>query len=119
MTIKRIDRNPRMSQAVVVGDMVYLAGQVGTGPTIVEQTREALASIEALLEKAGSSKANMVSAIIWLADMADFDGMNSVWDPWIADVEAPARATGEARLAGPQYLVEIIIVAAVSYVVTG
>ena len=114
MMITRIERNARMSQAVVVNGTVYLAGQVGTGATIVEQTREALASIEALLTKSGSSKANMVSAMIWLADMADFDGMNSVWDEWIADVEAPTRATGEARLAGPQYLVEIIIVAVTS-----
>jgi enamine deaminase RidA (YjgF/YER057c/UK114 family) len=111
MTITRIDQGKRMSQAVVANGMVYLAGQVGTGDGAAEQTRTALAEIERLLAAAGSDKTKLVSALICLADIADFDAMNSVWDPWIADVGAPARATIEARLAGPQYLIEIIVVA--------
>lgn len=113
MTITRIDRGPRMSQAVIHGDTVYLAGQVGTpGESVTDQTKTILASIEGLLDRAGSSKNHIVSAQIWLADMEDFAEMNAVWDTWIADAEAPARATGEAKLAGPEYKVEIIVIAA-------
>jgi enamine deaminase RidA (YjgF/YER057c/UK114 family) len=113
MTITRIEPGPRMSQAVIHGDTIYLAGQVGTaGESVTAQTEETLAEIEALLAAAGSSKAHLLMATIWLADMADFAEMNAVWDAWIADVGAPARATGESRLAAPGYKVEIIIVAA-------
>ncbi|WP_044560085.1 RidA family protein [Azospirillum sp. B4] len=113
MTITRIDQGPRMSQAVVHGDTVYLAGQVGKpGDSVTEQTRTVLASIESLLAQAGSSKQHLLSATIWLADMADFAEMNAVWDAWIADAPAPTRATGESKLATPDYKVEIIIVAA-------
>jgi len=102
-----------MSQAVIHGDTIYLAGQVGTpGGSVTDQTRDVLASIEALLAQAGSSKNHLLSATIWLADMADFAEMNAVWDAWIADAEAPARATGEAKLAAPGYKVEIIVIAA-------
>ncbi|USI72444.1 RidA family protein [Sphingomonas morindae] len=113
MTITRIEPGPRMSQAVIHGDTIYLAGQVGApGESVAEQTRTALAEVEALLAQAGSSKAQLLMATIWLADMADFEEMNGVWDAWIADVAPPARATGEARLASPDYKVEIIIIAA-------
>lgn len=113
MTITRIDQGPRMSEAVIHGDTIYLAGQVGTpGADVGEQTREALAEIEALLARAGSDKQHLLSATIWLADMADFEAMNAVWDNWIAGFPAPARATGEARLADPGYKVEIIMIAA-------
>ena len=113
MTITRIDTSPRMSQAVIHGDTIYLAGQVGEpGQDIAEQTRTALAEVDALLAQAGSDKSKLLMVTIWLADMADFAAMNAVWDPWIADVAAPARATGEAKLASPDYLVEVIAVAA-------
>lgn len=113
MTITRIDSNHRMSQAVIVNGMVYLAGQVGAGSTVGEQTRAALDSIDDLLSRSGSDKAHLVNAMILLADMSDFDEMNTIWDAWIADGGPPARASGEARLAGPQYRVEIIVVAAI------
>jgi enamine deaminase RidA (YjgF/YER057c/UK114 family) len=102
-----------MSQAVVHGDTVYLAGQVGApGESVTKQTQAVLAQIERLLAEVGSEKAKILSATIWLADMADFAEMNIVWDAWIDGRDAPARATGEAKLATPEYKVEIIIVAA-------
>lgn len=113
MSITRFDQGPRMSQAVVHGDTVYLAGQVASpGESVTVQTRGILAQIEALLARTGSSKQHLLSATIWLADMADFAEMNAVWDGWIADAPAPARATGEAKLATPDYKVEIIVIAA-------
>ena len=113
MTITRIDQGPRMSEAVIHGDTIYLAGQVGEeGQSVADQTRTALAEIEALLAKAGSDKNHLLMATIWLADIADFAEMNTVWDAWIADFPAPARATGEAKLAAPGYKVEIIVIAA-------
>jgi len=114
MTIRRIEAGPRMSQAVIHGNTVYLAGQVGApGKSVAEQTQAVLASIDRLLEEAGSAKSKILQATIWLADMADFAEMNSVWDKWVDGPNAPARATGEAKLAAPEYKVEIIIVAAV------
>ncbi len=113
MTITRIETGPRASQAVIHNGTVYLAGQVGTpGDTVAAQTGTILGNIERLLEAAGSGKAHILSAMIWLADIADFEEMNAVWDAWVADVDAPARATGESRLAAPGYRVEIVIVAA-------
>ncbi|HEV7414536.1 RidA family protein [Tianweitania sediminis] len=114
MTIRRIEAGPRMSQAVIYNNTVYLAGQVGApGESVTAQTQAILRSIEALLKDAGSDKSKLLSAQIWLADMADFAEMNAVWDAWIGGKDAPARATGEAKLATPDYKVEIIIVAAV------
>lgn len=114
MTIKRIDGGPRMSQAVIHNDTVYLAGQVGTaGQSVTEQTKEVLGKIDALLAQAGSSKSKLLQAVIWLADMRDFAEMNAVWDKWVDPANTPARATGEARLAAPGYLVEVTVIAAV------
>ena len=113
MTITRIDQGPRMSEAVIHGDTIYLAGQIGApGESVTAQTRAVLAEIDALLDRTGSSRNHMLMAQIWLADMADFAEMNAVWDAWIAGAAAPARATGEAKLASPEYKVEIIITAA-------
>lgn len=113
MAIERIESGPRMSQAVVHGNTVYLAGQVGApGESVTAQTKAVLASIERLLAAAGSDKSKILSATIWLADMADFAEMNAVWDAWVGGKDAPARATGEAKLATPAYKVEIIVVAA-------
>jgi enamine deaminase RidA (YjgF/YER057c/UK114 family) len=113
MTITRINAGPRMSEIVIHNDTIYLSGQVGEpGFGVADQTRQTLAEIEALLAQAGSSKKSILQATIWLADMADFAEMNSVWDAWVDGANAPARATGEARLAAPDYKVEIIVVAA-------
>lgn len=113
MTIQRIDAGARMSQAVIHGDTIYLAGQVGApGQSVTAQTEAVLASIDALLGRTGSDKSRILSATIWLADMAEFAEMNAVWDRWIDGKDPPARATGEAKLATPDYRVEIIVVAA-------
>ena len=111
--IKRIETGARMSQAVIHNGIVYLAGQVGKpGESVADQTREVLAQIDRLLAECGSDKTRILSAQVWLADMADFAQMNAVWDGWVAPGHAPARATGESALATPDYKVEIIVVAA-------
>lgn len=114
MTIERFETERRMSQAVKAAGLVYLAGQVADDPvpSVAEQTRQALAEIDRLLALAGTSKERLVSATIWLTDMAAFAEMNGVWDAWVAPGQSPARATVEARLAAPEYLVEIAVVAA-------
>lgn len=111
--ITRIQPGPRMSQAVIHNGIVWLAGQIGEGATVAEQTRDCLAQIDQLLAEAGSRKENILQAVIWLADMADFAEMNAVWDEWVPQGHTPARATGEAKLAAPKYRVEIIVTAAV------
>lgn len=113
MSIERIDSAKRMSQAVIHGDTVYLSGQVGTaGDDAAAQTREILQKIEARLEKAGSSPEQVLQAVIWVSDMRHFEAMNEVWDAWVPEGAAPARACCEARLARPELLVEITVVAA-------
>jgi enamine deaminase RidA (YjgF/YER057c/UK114 family) len=102
-----------MSGAVVHGNTVYLAGQVAEGATVKVQTEAILKKVDDLLGAAGSSKANLLSATIYLADIRGYDEMNAVWDAWVAPGNTPARATVEARLANPKYLVEIMITAAV------
>lgn len=111
--IERIDTTTRMSQIVKHNGTVYLAGQVGNaGESVAAQTQECIDRIEKLLEKAGSSPDKILQAIIWLADMKDFAEMNAVWDAWVPEGHAPARACGEAKLARPDFTVEIIITAA-------
>lgn len=113
-TIKRSHTNSRMSQIVTHGNTAYFAGQVGEAyHDIAEQTRDALAQLDALLEEAGTSREKLLQVTIWLADMADFDTMNAVWEEWVPAGFAPARATGEAKLAHPELLVEVIAVAAI------
>jgi len=103
-----------MSQAVVHGDTVYLAGQVAGDPSAGTkgQTEQVLKKIEALLASAGSDKSKLLSATVWLANMGTYDEMNAAWDAWVDPANTPARATVEARLASPKYLVEIAVVAA-------
>jgi enamine deaminase RidA (YjgF/YER057c/UK114 family) len=103
-----------MSRAVVHGDTVYLSGIVASSPDapVADQTRQILAEIDRLLSAAGSSKSKVLSATIWLADMATFADMNGVWDTWVEPGNTPCRATVEARLATPAYKVEIMMVAA-------
>ncbi len=110
--IERSHTGPRMSQIVKHNGTVYLAGQVGEGATVADQTRDCLAQVETLLSEAGSSTEKMLQVIIWLADMADFDEMNAVWDAWVPAGHSPVRACGEAKLAAPKYRVEIIVTAA-------
>jgi enamine deaminase RidA (YjgF/YER057c/UK114 family) len=113
MSVKRINAGARMSGAVVNGNTVYLAGQVADGPTVKAQTEAILKKIDDLLGQAGSSKANLLSTVIYLSDIRTFDEMNAVWDAWVSSGNTPARATVEARLANPKYLVEIMVTAAV------
>ncbi|GAB4265017.1 MAG: RidA family protein [Pararhodobacter sp.] len=110
--ITRLEPGARMSAAVIHGDTVYLAGQVGEGDTVTEQAKSALAEVERLLALAGSDKSRILMTTVWLADIADFEAMNAVWDAWIDPANPPARATGEARLATPYYKVEFIVTAA-------
>ena len=114
MDITRIQSGPRMSQAVVHGGTVYLAGQVAadSGADIKAQTQSVLDKIDAMLGESGTSKANLLQAVIYLSDMRHFKAMNEVWDAWVAEGHAPARACIEARLASPDLLVEIGIIAA-------
>lgn len=112
MTIIRHEKGPRMSQAVVHHGVVYLAGQVGEGATVTAQTRDILGEIDRLLAASGSDKSRLLSAQIFLADISSFGEMNAVWDAWVDKDNAPARATVEAKLASPKYLVEIMVVAA-------
>jgi len=115
MAIERHDIGPRMSKAVVHGNTVYLAGIVADNPkgkSVTEQTKDIVRQIDGLLAKAGSDKTKLLSANIWLADMATFADMNLVWDAWVSPGNTPARATVEAKLATPDYKVEIMVVAA-------
>lgn len=113
--ITHVDVGARMSGAVVHGGVAYLAGQVALdkpGASVTEQTRNILDRIDATLAKAGTDKTRLLSASIWLSDISTFAEMNAVWDDWVADVKAPARATVEAKLAAPQFTVEIAVIAA-------
>ncbi|HEV8585778.1 MAG TPA: RidA family protein [Methylomirabilota bacterium] len=114
MTITRHNIGPRMSQAVVHGNTVYLAGQVaGDEPTTKAQTETILKKIDGLLAAAGTNKANLLSATVYLADMKTYDQMNAAWDAWVDPMNTPARATVEAKLAQSKFLVEIMVVAAI------
>lgn len=110
--IERMEVGTRMSKIVKHNGVAYLCGQVGAGGSVTDQTRDCLGRIKALLEKAGSGPDRILQAIVWLADMADFDEMNAVWDAWVPEGQAPARACGEARLARDALKVEIIVTAA-------
>jgi len=112
--IQRLHTGPRMSQAVVHGRIVYLAGQVADDPSqdVAGQTRQVLAAIDRLLDEAGTDKTRILSATIYLADIGTFAQMNSAWDTWVPQGHTPARATVEAKLAAPAYKVEIQVIAA-------
>ncbi len=113
MNIERMGVGPRMSQAVKAGSLVFLAGQVADhGGSVGEQTAAILTKIDHLLAQAGSNKTRILSVNIWLADIGTFSQMNAVWDQWVPAGHTPARATVEARLAAPEFKVEIAVVAA-------
>jgi enamine deaminase RidA (YjgF/YER057c/UK114 family) len=113
--INRIDSNNRMAGAVVHAGVVYLSGQVALGApgeSVTAQTQNVLDRIDELLAKAGTDKTRLLSASIWLSDIATFGEMNAVWDAWVVKDAVPARATVEAMLAAPQFTVEIAVIAA-------
>ena len=115
MSIERKQVGDRMSQIVIHGDTVYLAGQVAldaAGAPVAEQTKATLAAIDRLLAEAGTDKSKLLAATIWLADMRDFAAMNEVWDAWVVPGQTPVRACVEAKLATPKFIVEIMVTAA-------
>jgi enamine deaminase RidA (YjgF/YER057c/UK114 family) len=114
MSIQRFNVGKRLSEAVVHGNTIYLAGEVpdDTSKDATGQTEEVLAKIDKLLKQAGSDKSKLLSAQIFLPDMKDFAGMNAAWEKWVVPGQTPARATIEAKLANPAYKVEIMCIAA-------
>lgn len=110
-----IDSNQRMSQAVVHGNTVYLAGQVAsdTSAGMRGQTEQVLQNINQLLARAGTDKSHILSATIWITNMAEFQDMNTAWDAWVVPERTPARACVTANLANPEYKVEIMVIAAI------
>ncbi len=116
MSIERHDVAARMSQAVVHNGTAYLAGQVAfdkAGASVAEQTQNILDRIDKYLAASGTDKTKVLAAEIWLSDISTFDEMNAVWDAWVPEGNAPARACVEAKLAAPQFTVEIMVTAAV------
>lgn len=114
MEIKRLHVGKRLSEAAIHNGTVYLAGQIADDATqdIAGQTRQVLGHVERLLTEAGSDKSRILSAQIYIADLADFAGMNAVWDEWVVPGHTPPRATVEAKLANPAWRVEVVVVAA-------
>ena len=115
MSIERLHKNKLYSEAVIDGNVVYLSGQGDPkGGAIADQTRFTLKSIDALLKEAGTNKSKLLSAMIWLSDIRNYDEVNKVWQKWIDPKNPPARACVEAKLAFPQVAIEIMVVAALS-----
>ena len=114
-SIMRVNVGKRLSDMAVCNGVAYLAGQVPDDTTqdITGQTAQVLATIDKLLAEAGTDKTRILMAQIFVANMKEFDGMNKAWDAWVAEGNAPPRATIEARLANPDYKVEIVVTAAV------
>ena len=112
--IRRIDPGPRMSEAVVKGNRIYCSGMIpeDTSLDITGQVKQALGEIDSLLAKGGSDKTKILTATIWLADIADFTAMNAVWDAWVVPGQTPARATVQAKMNDPKMKVEIMVVGA-------
>ena len=116
MSLKRIGAGNRMSEAVIHGGKVYLAGMVAettVGKSVKEQTKDILDQIDATLKEAGSDKTKVLKANIWLTDIKTWGQMNEAWDAWVAPGQTPARATVESKLAGPGLDVEIMVEAAI------
>lgn len=113
MSIKRHDIKARMSRAVIHNNTAYLCGQTAQGKDITEQTEVMLAKVDTLLAEIGSDKTRILSATIYVSDMANFEAMNAVWDSWVTTGMTPARACVEAKMAREAILVEISVIAAV------
>ena len=114
-TIKRVNVAKRLSDMAVFNSVAYLAGQVAddVSQDVTGQTAQVLVTIDKLLAEAGTDRTRILMAQIFVANMKEFDGMNKAWDAWVADGNAPPRATIEARLASPDYKVEIVVTAAI------
>ena len=114
MAIERLHIGKRLSEVAVHGNTIYLAGQVAedSGQDISGQTRQVLAAIDKLLGESGSDKTKLLQVTIFIADIQDFSGMNAVWDEWVVAGATPPRATVEAKLAKPEWKVEMLVVAA-------
>ncbi len=112
--IKRMEIGTRMSEIAIHNGTVYLAGQVANDASadIQGQTAQVLAAVDALLARAGSDKSRILMTQIFLADLADFAGMNLVWDAWVAPGQTPPRATVQAALAKPGWKIEMVVTAA-------
>ncbi len=113
--VQRFDVGARLSEMAVHDGVAYLAGQVAADGSqdITGQTKQVLGAIDALLERAGTDKSKILMAQIFLADLADFAAMNAVWDAWVVPGRTPPRATVQARLARPEWKIEIVVTAAV------
>jgi enamine deaminase RidA (YjgF/YER057c/UK114 family) len=115
MSIERKHSGDRMSQIVIHGDTVYLAGQVASGApggSVTQQTEDIVARIDGYLAEAGTDKSKLLTATLWITDMANFAEMNAVWDAWVSAGNTPCRACVEAKLASDKYDVEIMVTAA-------
>ncbi len=112
--IRRFHVGTRLSEMAVYNGTVYLAGQVPDDPTkdIAGQTAEVLANIDKLLAEAGTDKSRILMTQIFLADLSDFPAMNAVWDAWVVAGQTPPRATVQAKLARPEWLIEVVVTAA-------
>ena len=112
--VERFEVGARLSEASAHGGLVFLAGQVATDASqdAFGQTQQVLQSIDRLLSQAGSHKSRILMAQIFLADLADFDAMNKAWDAWVVAGQPPCRATVQAKLANPEWKVEIVVTAA-------
>lgn len=116
MSIKRIEAGPRMAQVVIHNKVAYLAGQVAQGAkgeSVGAQTQDILNTIDKHLKAAGTDKSKLLTTNIWLSDISKFAEMNAVWDKWVSPGNTPARATVEAKLAAPEFTVEIMVSAAI------
>lgn len=115
MDIKRLHVGRTLSEAAIHNGVVYLAGQIAEDLTqnIEGQTREVLGHIDRLLAEAGSDKSRILMCQIFIADLKDFEGMNAVWNEWVAEGNSPPRATVQAKLVKPEWLVEMVVTAAV------
>lgn len=113
-TLTKIGGSARFSAIAKHAGQIHLAGQVSQlqDAEIVEQSNDVFGKVDALLEQAGAGREDIISVQIWLADMADYDGMNSAWDAWVQDIVPPTRVCVEARMAKPHYKIEVLVIAA-------
>jgi enamine deaminase RidA (YjgF/YER057c/UK114 family) len=114
MEIKRLHVGNRMSEVAIHQQTVYLAGQIAEDASqdIKGQTREVLGHVDRLLAEAGSDKTRILMCQIYLSDLNNFNGMNQVWDEWVAPGHCTPRATVQAKLAKPEWLIEVVVTAA-------
>lgn len=116
MTIQRIDSGARLSEAVIHGGIAYLSGFVAesaAGQSVAAQTKDILDQLDESLAKCGTDKTRILKCNIWLTDISTIGEMNKVWDAWAVPGKTPARATVEAKLADPDWAIEIMVEAAI------